>query len=151
LVLVWFLPEGLECDHRVSIFLERMTAALSGALGGLALLLAVVGLDGVVAYAVTRRTGEIGIRLALGAARGGVLWMVIRDALVLVTAGLCAGLPLALGAGHRAAALLYGVTPHDPLALGGTVAALLAGGTLAALIPARQAASIEPAQALHHQ
>jgi ABC-type antimicrobial peptide transport system permease subunit len=134
-----------------SIFLERMTATLSACFGALALLLAAVGLYGVMAYAVACRTGEIGIRMALGAARGQVLRMVLGDGLRLVGWGLLIGLPLAFAAGRAGSSLLYGVQPGDPLSLSLTVVVLLAAAGLAAWIPARRAASIAPLDALRNE
>jgi macrolide transport system ATP-binding/permease protein len=97
---------------------------------------------------VARRTGEIGIRIALGAARGGVVAMVLRDALVLIAVGLAIGIPAELAVAQFMANQLYGVKSHDPLVLGGAVVLLAACAMIAGLIPARRAASIEPMQAL---
>jgi macrolide transport system ATP-binding/permease protein len=127
---------------------ERMVARLTSAFGALALLLACVGLYGVTAYSVARRTGEIGIRIALGATRGGVVAMVLRDALVLIAVGLAIGIPAELAVAQFMANQLYGVKSHDPLVLGGAVVLLAACAMIAGLIPARRAAGIEPMQAL---
>ncbi len=134
-----------------SIFADRAIAALSGFFGGLALLLAAIGIYGVVAYAVTRRTAEIGLRIALGAAPGKIEWMVLRDALPLIALGVIIGLPLALAAGRASASLLYGIKPNDPLTLAVTIIVLPAIGMLAAFLPARRAAVIEPVEALRHE
>jgi predicted permease len=134
-----------------SIFLDRMIATLSGFFGGLALLLAAIGIYGVMAYAVSRRTAEIGLRIALGAAPGKIRWMVLRDGLLLVALGVAIGLPLALAAGRMAASLLYGVGPNDPLTLTMTITVLLAAGVLAAFLPARRAAAVQPMEALRHE
>ncbi|MGD0365456.1 MAG: ABC transporter permease [Bryobacteraceae bacterium] len=134
-----------------SIFVERLIATLSGFFGLLALLLAAVGIYGVMAYAVTRRTSEIGLRIALGAAPGRIEWMVLRDGLLLIALGAAIGLPVSFAAVRLSASLLYGIKPNDPLAFGLTVAALLASGALAAFIPARRAASVEPVEALRHE
>ena len=133
-----------------SIFQERMMAALSEFFGVLALLLAAVGLYGVLAYGTAQRTGEIGVRMALGARRAAVLWMVFRDALVLVAAGLAVGLPCALAATHGAASVLVGIEPAQAIYLW-TVAVLLAAGLAAAFLPARRAASVDPATVLRHE
>lgn len=127
---------------------ERLMARLTSAFGALALLLACIGLYGVTAYSVARRTGEIGIRIALGAARSRVVSMVLRDALVLIAVGLAIGIPAELAASRLLGSQLYGVKSHDPLVLGGAVALLAACASIAGLLPARRAAAIEPMQAL---
>lgn len=127
---------------------ERTVARLTSAFGLLALLLACIGLYGVTAYSVARRTGEIGIRMALGAARGTVLALVLRDALLLIGIGLAAGIPAELASGRLLASQLYEVKSHDPLILTGAVVVLVLCAFLAGLIPARRAAGIEPMQAL---
>jgi predicted permease len=134
-----------------SIYIDRMIATLSGFFGGLALLLAAVGIYGVMAYAVTRRTAEIGLRIALGAAPAKITWMVLRDGLVLIALGVAIGLPLSLATGRISASLLYGIKPNDPLTLVLTIAALLAIGVLAAFLPARRAATVQPIEALRHE
>jgi len=134
-----------------SIFVERMIATLSGFFGALALLLAAIGIYGVMAYAVTRRTAEIGLRIALGAAPAGIEWMVLREGLLLIALGVAIGLPVSLAAGRIGASLLYGIKPNDPLSFGLTIAMLLAIGVLAAFLPARRAAAVEPNQALRHE
>jgi len=134
-----------------SIFRERLLATLSGFFGALALLLAAVGLYGVVAYGTARRAGEIGIRIALGAERGQVLWMVLRDALALVGLGLLIGLPVSLAAARTVSSILFGIQPADPLAFLFTAAVLAAIGLAAALVPARRAATLDPIQVLRHE
>jgi putative ABC transport system permease protein len=134
-----------------SIFVERMTATLSGFFGGLALLLAAIGIYGVMAYAVARRTAEIGLRIALGAAPAKIGRMVLREGVSLIVLGVVIGLPLSLAAGRISASLLYGVKPNDPLTIGLTICVLLAIGVLAAFLPARRAAAIEPVEALRHE
>lgn len=133
-----------------SIFVERAIATLSGFFGGLALLLAAIGIYGVMAYAVTRRTAEIGLRIALGAAPAKIKWLVLRDGLLLIAVGVAIGLPLSLAGGRITASLLYGIKPNDPLAFVSTVAVLLAIGALAAFLPARRAAAVQPVEALRH-
>jgi ABC-type antimicrobial peptide transport system permease subunit len=128
-----------------------MLATLSGFFGGLALLLAAVGLYGVVAYGTARRAGEIGIRIALGAERGQVLWLVLRDALALVGLGLLIGLPVSLMAARTVASILFGIEAADPLAFLATAGALAAIGLAAAFVPARRAATLEPSQVLRHE
>jgi hypothetical protein len=131
-----------------TIVRERLLATLSIFFVAVAALLALLGLYGVIAYSVTRRTNEIGVRMALGAARGAVLTMILREAAVLIAAGIAAGLVIALAAGKLAAALLYGITPHEPLTLATATAVLLAAGLLASYWPARAATTIEPTVAL---
>jgi predicted permease len=134
-----------------SIFVDRMIAALSGFFGALALLLAAIGIYGVMAYSVTRRTAEIGLRIALGAAPAKIAWMVLRDGLLLIALGVAIGLPLSLAAGRISASLLYGVKPNDPPTFIVTIAVLLGVGVLAALLPARRAAVVAPIEALRHE
>ena len=127
---------------------ERLTARLTSLFGILALILASVGLYGVMSYFVARRTSEIGIRMALGATRSSVVSMVLRGALWQILIGLALGIPAALYAGHLMESLLYGVVSYDPVALVGAPLALVLCAAAAAFIPARRAASIEPMQAL---
>jgi predicted permease len=127
---------------------ERAVASLAGLFGVVALLLAAVGMYGVTAYAVARRTPEIGIRMALGADRGKVVRMVLRGASNRVLIGLLAGVPLAIGAGRVISAELYGVSSWDPFALSVAASALAVCAFIAAIIPASRAASISPTNAL---
>jgi hypothetical protein len=127
---------------------ERAVAGLATLFGIAALLLAAIGLYGVTAYSVAQRTNEIGIRMALGASRFGILQMVLLNAFGRVFAGLVLGVPLAIVAGHLIAAQLYGVSSRDPIALAAAGAALVACSFVAAVIPANRAASISPMQAL---
>jgi predicted permease len=134
-----------------SIFQDRILATLSGFFGVLALLLAAIGLYGVVAYGTAQRAGEIGVRIALGAQRAGVLWMVLRDALLLVSAGLLVGLPASVLAARAVVSTLDGMPPAAPSMFAATGAVLLAAGIAAALVPARRAASLDPMQALRQE
>ncbi len=127
---------------------DRLVARLTTLFGILALILASVGLYGVMSYFVARRTGEIGIRMALGATRASVLGDVLRGALLQIAFGLVVGIPAALFAGHLMASQLYGVGSYDPWAFVGAALVLAVCAALASLIPARRAASIEPMQAL---
>jgi predicted permease len=127
---------------------ERIGAQLAGLFGILALILASVGLYGVMSYFVARRTSEIGIRMALGATRKSVIAMVMRGVLWQVLIGLVMGIPAALLAGHMMKSLLYGVAGYDPWALAGAPLLLILCAAAAGFIPARRAASIEPMQAL---
>jgi predicted permease len=127
---------------------QRAVASLAGLFGLVALLLAAIGLYGVTAYSVVRRTNEIGIRMALGADRGKVLGMVLRGAFRRVIAGLVLGLPLAVGAGYLLSAQLYGVSFWDPAALGAAGASLAFAALVASIVPAARAAAIAPMTAL---
>jgi predicted permease len=127
---------------------ERLVAQLSSLFGILSLILASVGLYGVMSYFVARRTGEIGIRMALGATRGSVIGMVMRGVLWQVLIGLCLGIPAALYAGYLMKSLLYGVGSYDWMALSGAPFVLVLCAAAAGFIPARRAASVEPMQAL---
>jgi macrolide transport system ATP-binding/permease protein len=127
---------------------DRLVARLTTLFGILALILASVGLYGVMSYFVAKRTGEIGIRMALGATRASVLGSVLRGALLQIAFGLVVGIPAALFAGHLMASQLYGVGSYDPWAFVGAALVLALCAALASLIPARRAASIEPMQAL---
>jgi ABC-type antimicrobial peptide transport system permease subunit len=112
------------------------------------LLLACLGLYGTVSYGVARRVGELGLRMALGADRRTVLWLVIRESAALVVIGAVFGVPLALAAGRAVMSLLYGVDPVDPAAFAQATALLLLVAGLAAYLPARRASRIDPMVAL---
>lgn len=127
---------------------ERIVAVLSTIFGASALLLACLGLYGTLAYTVARRTPELGLRVALGAERGALIWLVMRDALLVVAVGLIVGLPLALAGANKTSALLYGVSPGDLASYSGAVLVLVAVAALAAWLPARRAASVDPMVAL---
>jgi predicted permease len=130
---------------------DRLIARLTSLFGLLALIIASVGLYGVMSYFVVRRTSEIGVRMALGATRLSVVAMVLRGALLQVVLGLALGIPAALFAGHLMASQLYGVSAYDPLALAGSTLVLALCAAVAVFIPARRAASIEPMQALRSE
>jgi len=127
---------------------ERLIARLTGLFSLIALLLASIGLYGVTAFNVTRRTSEIGIRMALGANRGDVVGMVMGGAVLQVGIGLCIGIPIAIFFGRYIAHQLYGVARFDPFVLGGATLVLSVCALVAGLVPARRAASIEPVEAL---
>jgi ABC-type antimicrobial peptide transport system permease subunit len=134
-----------------SLSTERLFAKLAGLFGALGLTLACVGLYGIMAYNVTLRTGEIGIRMALGAARGGILWLVLKDSLPLVGVGLGAGCLLALGTTRLITSILYGVAPTNPVTLSASVLLLFLVAILAAWIPARRATKVDPIVALRYE
>ena len=130
---------------------EIILAKLCTAFAVLALLIACVGLYGTMAYTVARRTGEIGIRMALGAQRGAVVWMVLREALVLAAVGLAIGVPSALGTSRFVESFLFEVKPNSPAALATAVGILLSAVLLAAYVPARKASRIDPMIAVRHE
>jgi ABC-type antimicrobial peptide transport system permease subunit len=123
-------------------------AQLTGLFGILALILAAVGLYGVTAYSVERRTNEIGVRIALGANRLSVIRMVLRGAFLQILTGLLVGIPASIGCARLIASQLYQVKGWDPLVLGGSTAALAICALFASILPARRAASINPVIAL---
>lgn len=130
---------------------ERMIATLSGLFGLLALLLALTGLFGVLSHTVARRTKEIGIRMALGAERGDILWMVLRETLVMVVIGLAIGVPAALAASQLIASSLYGIKPYDPFTLAAAALVLTGVAALAGSFPARRASRVDPMVALRYE
>src|SRR5213075_1888718 len=130
---------------------ERLIARLTELFGALALILACVGLYGVTAYAVARRTNEIGIRMALGADRGNVLGLVLRAALTQLGLGLAIGIPAALAGSYLLANQLYGVESYDPIILGLAVVVLAGCAMFAEFVPARRASRIDPIVALRYE
>jgi predicted permease len=130
---------------------ERLMASLAGGFGALGLLLACVGLYGVLAYSVVRRTKEIGVRMALGAQQSRVVWMVARSALVLVAWGIALGLPAAWIASRWVKSMLFGLTPADPTTIAAAALLLGAAGLAAAYFPARRGARVDPMTALRHE
>lgn len=127
---------------------ERTVAQLTGMFGLLALILAAVGLYGVTAYSVERRTNEIGVRIAMGANRAGVIRLVLKGAFLQILIGLMIGIPASIGCSRLIASQLYQVKSWDPLVLGGSVVALAICALIASIVPARRAASINPVIAL---
>jgi ABC-type antimicrobial peptide transport system permease subunit len=147
--------ETLALQVDTALSRERLVATLSTAFAALALALACVGLYGLLSFVIVGRSGEIGIRMALGAVRGSVLRLVMRDALGLVAAGLAIGIPAAIIAGRLSASrvdgLLFRVTATDPVTMAGAVTVLVALATLAAYLPAARAARIDPLVALRNE
>jgi len=129
-------------------FLDRLLAWLAVAFGGLATLLASIGLYGITAFNVTRRTQEIGIRMALGAARANVLRLVMREVLILAAIGMTVGMAAALALGKLVASQLFQVKAADPAVMAGAASVVLLVSLLAGYLPARRAARIDPMQAL---
>jgi predicted permease len=134
-----------------SLFMERMVAALSIAFGALATLLAAIGLYGVMSYSVARRTREIGIRMALGAERTSVLWLVLREVALMVGVGLAVGIPLAFVLSRIVQSQLFALSAHDPIALAGAAAVLAFVALLAGYLPARRATRVDPMLALRYE
>ncbi len=130
---------------------ETILAELCTAFALLALTIACVGLYGTISYTVARRTGEIGIRMALGAQRQPVLWMILREVLVLAAIGLAVSVPVVLATSKLVASFLFGIKANDPMALGLAVGILVVAALLAGGIPARRAARIDPMTALRHE
>jgi predicted permease len=143
-----FDMKSMEVQVDESLFVERMVAVLSIAFGVLAALLAAIGLYGVMAYAVARRTREIGIRMALGAERSRVLWMVLKEVALLAAVGIAAGSVAAVWLTRRVEAQLFGISPNDPATLAGAMLLLGLVAMLAGYIPARRATTIDPMLAL---
>jgi len=134
-----------------SLIQDRLIALLSSFFGVLALLLSCIGLYGVMSYTVSRRTNEIGIRMALGAQPGNVRWMVLRETLLLVLIGVAIGLPAALAVTRLVTSLLFGLTPTDPLAITLATLLLLAVAAVAGYLPARRASRVDPMIALRYE
>jgi predicted permease len=146
--LVFMGDNTMEGNMGVSLMPARVGALLAAAFGGLGTLLAAIGLYGVIAFSVTRRTREIGVRMALGAQPGRVLSMVMRQGFAIVAIGLVAGAALAAVAATALRGLLYGITPFDPVAWGLGLSAMLTAAVAANLVPARRAMRVDPLTAL---
>jgi predicted permease len=131
-----------------SLNTERLLATLSSSFSILALLLSLVGLYGVMSFVVTQRTREIGIRLALGARRWSTIWLVLRDAMVMILSGIAVGLPLVWALGRLVESQLYQIKPWDPAIIAMVILALTAAGIAATLVPAHRASSVNPITAL---
>jgi putative ABC transport system permease protein len=138
----------LKTQIRDGLLRERLMATLSGLFGGLAAVLATVGLYGVISYMVVRRTNEIGIRMALGADRGMILSLIMREAGTLLAFGVTIGIVLALAGARAASSLLFGLKPHDPMTLMFAVGALTAVAAIASFLPAKRASRLDPMVAL---
>ena len=134
-----------------SLFVERLVAALSVAFGGLATLLAAIGLYGVMSYSVARRTREIGIRMALGAERKSVLWLVLREVALMVLAGVAIGLPIAVALSRVVQSQLFALSAYDPIALAGAAVLLTTVALVAGYLPARRATRVDPMLALRYE
>ena len=127
---------------------ERLFARLATLLGGVTLLLAMIGLYGLLAYTVTRRTPELGLRMALGADRRSVRWRGLKQSLVLVVTGLAVGIPAAIGGSRFVSSLLFNINPTSPLALTVAAGIMLGVSLIAAFVPAHRASRVDPMVAL---
>jgi len=134
-----------------TLVIERLTAHVSTAFGALALLIAAVGLYGVLAYNVAQRRAEIGVRIAIGARPRMVEWMFLRESLALLGVGVLLGLPVALAITRFVASMLFGLGPHDPASIGAALIVLTAATVAASYLPARRAAAVDPIQALRQE
>ena len=144
-------PMADSLDRNIQLWIVRLGAVMFGIFGGIALVLAAVGVYGVKAYAVARRTREIGIRMALGAEPGSVQRMILREGLVMTLTGAALGLLLAFGLGRLCAGMLYDVSPMDPLAFTLAPAVLFVTAMLACYLPARKATRVSPLTALRSE
>ena len=131
-----------------SLSQQRLIARLTSIFGALALALACLGLYGVMSYVVARRTAELGIRLALGASRAAVLWLVLNQVLVVIAIGLIAGLMLSFLSVQAVSSLLFGISPYDPATILGAIGVLVAVSIASGLKPAWHAAQVNPTEAL---
>lgn len=144
-------PMTQQAQFDTSISQQALFARLAGFFGVIAALLVATGLYGVMGYRVSRRTMEIGVRMALGAQRGQVVWMVLRESLLLAAAGVVIGIPLAIGVSRLLSSQLYGVTPYDAVTYAAAVLGLAVVTAASALIPARRAAAVDPLRALRSE
>jgi ABC-type antimicrobial peptide transport system permease subunit len=130
---------------------DRLFSRLATFFGGLAALLVAIGLYGTLAYRVNRRTAEIGLRMALGAQREQVLWMIMRESLIIAAFGIAVGLPLAFAGARFLKSMLFGLSPADPLTFFLALLGIAALALLSALLPARRASSVDPMVALRYE
>lgn len=149
LTLLQPMTQQAQFDDGISQ--ERLVARLAIFFGGLAVLLVMTGLYGTLAYSVNRRTSEFGIRMAIGAKRRVLLWMVLRESLTICVVGIVIGLPLAIACTRALASLLYGLAPYDSLTICLAIAGIVLVSLAASLFPARRAASVDPLVALRYE
>ena len=144
-------PMTQQQQFETSFSQDRLIARLSMFFGLLAVVLVATGVYGALAYAVSRRTSEIGLRMALGARREQVLWMIMRETLIVCLAGVALGLPLAIACSRLLQSMLFGVTPGDPLTFAGVLAGITIVALFASFLPALRAASVNPIAALRYE
>jgi ABC-type antimicrobial peptide transport system permease subunit len=149
--LAFFDPKTVRMQMEEAFIGERIIAQFCAAFGVLATLLAAVGLYGVMAWSVARRTREIGIRMALGAERAKLIRMVLREVAQFTLIGIAIGVPAALGLSRLVRSQLYGITPSDPLTYAGAVALIALVASLAGFLPARRASRVDPLIALRYE
>jgi ABC-type antimicrobial peptide transport system permease subunit len=146
-----FALKSVQLQVSESLSIDRLIALLSASFGLLAILLVAIGLYGVTVYSVVRRTREIGIRVALGATAEDVLWLVMREVILMTGLGVVIGLPVALALSQVGRSWLFGLTPYDPLALIVATAVLIAVTLLSGFLPARRATKVDPMVALRYE
>jgi predicted permease len=144
-------PMTQRAQFDQSISQQQLFARLAGFFGLIAVLLVATGLYGTMAYRVSNRTMEIGVRMALGAKRDQVVWMILRESLTLAAIGIALGIPLVVGVSRLLSAQLFGVKPYDALSYALAVAGVTAVAAVAAVIPARRAATVDPLRALRSE
>ena len=145
-----FEIQTLTAQVDASLVQERMVATLCGSFGALALLLVSIGLYGVMAYSVARRTSEIGLRMALGAQASDVVRLVLGETMLLAGLGLAIGLPVSIAAARLISNRLFGLSAADPATMAVAVAVVLAAALLAGSLPAHRASGVDPLAALRH-
>jgi ABC-type antimicrobial peptide transport system permease subunit len=143
--------QTLEDSVALGLVPQRVAGAVSAGLGLVGLMLAAIGVYGVTAYAVTRRTREFGIRMALGARRADIVGMVLREGLILTLIGSVSGLVVAAAIGRVLEGFLFGIPPLDPVTFGGAAVLFVAIGLTACYLPVRRATGIDPSQALRYE
>jgi len=144
-------PITQQAQYETTISQQLLFARLAGFFGLLAVLLVATGLYGMLTFRVNHRTAEIGVRMAVGAQRGQVIWMVLRDSLILTAAGVAVGIPLAILTGKALSSALYGITPNDPASFVFALVGVAAVALAASWIPPRRAASVDPVTALRSE
>jgi ABC-type antimicrobial peptide transport system permease subunit len=149
LVVTNIVPFGEIVDR--TLVIERLVAEVSAAFGALALLIAAVGLYGVLAYSVARRRREIGVRVAVGARPRTIEWMFLRESLTLVVLGVALGVPAAIAVTRLASSMLFGLGPQDPASIAAALLVLVSATAVAAYVPARRAAGVDPILALREE
>jgi ABC-type antimicrobial peptide transport system permease subunit len=146
-----FEMRTMEQQRNRSLAVERLVASLTIAFGALAALLTSIGLYGILSYSVARRTRELGLRVALGARATSVIWLVVREVLLLLAAGAAVAIPAAMALGRFVESQLYGVAPHDPSMIGLATVLLALVSAVAVAIPTRRAIRIPPIEALRYE